>query len=74
MNYTYEIFKIPTFDVGLPLQGQAKIAVYEKETGYHLEVNSDQLQLQTSSQNVPPIEVKKRIIDWLKSNHPELML
>jgi hypothetical protein len=73
MNYTYKILKIPTLDIGLPLQGQAKIAVYEKETGYHLEVNSDQLQLQTSSRDVP-IEVKKRITDWLKSNHPELML
>lgn len=73
MNYTYEIFKIPTLDTGLPLQGKAKIAVSEKETGYYLEVNSDPLQLQASSRNVP-IEVKKRIIDWLKSNHPELML
>ena len=73
MNYTYEFFKIPTLDGGLPLQGQGKISVSEKETGYYLEVNSDPLQLQASSQNVP-IEVKKRIIDWLKSNYPELML
>ena len=73
MNYTYEIFKIPTLDTGLHLQEKGKIAVSEKETGYYLEVNSNPLQFQASSRNVP-IEVKKRITNWLKSNHSELML
>lgn len=70
MKYTYKIFKIPIVDTGLLPRSQAQTAIYEKETGYYLDIN---LKYDTASQNVP-IEVKKRIIDWVKSNHPELLL
>ena len=72
MNYTYEIFKIPILNGGLISLNQmyGRTAIYEKETGYYLEMN---LEYNTSSQNIP-IEVKKRIIDWVKSNNPELLL